>query len=176
MCVLLMQAGLVCKLNTKCTILAATNPKGQYDPQEVGPTGQMAVATCFDDSPSMICLMHKLTINSPSHTTQMHTHTQSLSVNIALASPLLSRFDIVLVLLDAYNEEWDKCVYNIVLVLLQVLFVHVLLLYVYDYTNISINHHSVCACRVVSSFILKQKSGGGEGGKLVTVSIHARVV
>ena len=94
----------MCKLNTKCTILAATNPKGQYDPQEVGPTCPMAVATYFE------ALMHELIINPPSHT-------QSLSVNIALASPLLSRFDIVLVLLDAYNEEWDKYVHNIVLVL-----------------------------------------------------------
>ena len=88
---------MVCKLKTRCSILAATNPKGHYDPQEVcgGPLTDVHLGLVV----VAIVLLFIIAF-----------FFQSLSVNVALASPLLSRFDVVLVLVDQNSEEWDRLV------------------------------------------------------------------
>ncbi|KAJ2652368.1 DNA helicase mcm9 [Coemansia sp. RSA 1250] len=67
------KAGIVCKLNARCSVLAAMNPRGKYD---IG---------------------------------------SSLTINTALSTPLLSRFDLILVLLDTHDEQWDTRVSSFLL-------------------------------------------------------------
>lgn len=62
------KAGMVCKLSTRCAILAATNPRNLYTMSE--PEGPSAM-------------------------------------NIGIASPLMSRFDLVYIMRDERNAEWD---------------------------------------------------------------------
>lgn len=65
------KAGIVCKLNTRCAILAAANPKNLHAMSE--PEG-------------------------------------TSSINIGIATPLLSRFDLAFILKDERIPEWDDTI------------------------------------------------------------------
>ncbi|KYR01834.1 MCM family protein [Tieghemostelium lacteum] len=67
------KAGVISKLHTRTSIIAATNSKGKYD------------------------------------------HSEPLSINTNLASPLLSRFDIILLLTDNQDTQWDTLVSDFIL-------------------------------------------------------------
>jgi DNA helicase MCM9 len=73
------KAGLVCTLDTRATVIAAVNPKGGKICTEIGGGA---------DSDNGLEAV--------------------LPITVGIAAPLLSRFDVVLTLLDQRNEEWDR--------------------------------------------------------------------
>jgi DNA helicase MCM9 len=97
------KAGLVCKLSTKCTVVAATNPKIKFDKDQSNyiPHSCLSLSLCssLGDSPRgpVVLLLTGLTVNT------------------AIGSPLLSRFDLILVLLDEQEDEWDSTVASFIL-------------------------------------------------------------
>jgi len=71
------KAGLVCTLDTRCSVIAAVNPKN----------GRLATTIGVGENEKL--------------------SEESLPIKVGIAAPLLSRFDVILTLLDTHNAEWD---------------------------------------------------------------------
>jgi DNA helicase MCM9 len=78
------KAGLVCTLDTRATVLAAVNPKGGKITTEIGGS------------------------DGAGGSSGLGGESATLPISVGIASPLLSRFDVVLTLLDQRNEDWDR--------------------------------------------------------------------
>ena len=65
---------------------------------------------------SICCRLHTRTaVLAATNAKGKYDPTQPISMNVALDSPLLSRFDMVLLLLDTQNPEWDELVASFIL-------------------------------------------------------------
>lgn len=87
------KAGLVCTLDTRATVFAAVNPKGGRLSTKIGTTGGLSSGS--GNSPGKNC-------------DGLDEDGDNLPITVGIASPLLSRFDVILTLLDQRNDEWDK--------------------------------------------------------------------
>lgn len=76
------KAGLVCTLDTKTTVLATVNPKAGRISTAIG-TSNTAEGESADRD-------------------------ESLAITVGIAAPLLSRFDVILTLVDQHEEDWDS--------------------------------------------------------------------
>lgn len=99
------KAGLVCTLSTRTTVFAAVNPKAG----KLGSTIYVPTTDVFS------------TPGGGSHPADggsaggAGSTSKTLPIELAIAAPLLSRFDVVLTLLDRHDEAWDKALSTFIL-------------------------------------------------------------
>lgn len=79
------KAGLVCRLATRCSVLAACNARGGSVDEAILDGGAASRGGSAAAG-----------------------HARPLSAQVALASPLLSRFDLILLLADRHQPAWDS--------------------------------------------------------------------
>lgn len=99
------KAGLVCTLSTRTTVFAAVNPKA-------GKLGTTIYVPSTDGFSTPGDRSHPSDGGSAGGAGGT---SKSLPIELAIAAPLLSRFDVVLTLLDRHDETWDKALSTFIL-------------------------------------------------------------